>query len=91
MLSIHVPPTGPSPFTFEDFKHYNLPVPSKGVIGPVNQETILVFNNEYEAVVYADQLEEIATTVSNHTHEKDMMRDVVTAIRNDELVRTYLQ
>ena len=91
MLQIHVPPTSPTTFTYDDFKNYELPVPSKGVINEVNDETILVFDNEFEAVTYADQLEEIGTNVSNRTPEKCLLRDVVTAIRNDETVRSFLE
>ena len=91
MLQIHVPPTSPVPFTDDDFKNFELPVPSKGVINQNNDDTILLFDNEQEAVIYADQLEEIGTTVSNRRPEKSLVRDVVTAIRNDEMVRSYLE
>ena len=90
MLQIHVPPTSAKTLTFDDFKNYELPVPSKGIINQQNKDTILTFDNEFEAITYADKLEDIATQVSNHTPEKDLVRDVVTAIRNDELVRNYL-
>ena len=91
MLRINIPPTGSKPLTFADFKNYQLPMPSKGVKAKGNKETILLFDNEYEAVVYADQLEEIVTTVSKSSPLKNILRDLATAIRNDDSIRNYLE
>jgi hypothetical protein len=91
MLRINLPPTGPTPITSADFKNYHLPIPSKGVKAKGNKYTILIFDNEYEAVVYADQLEEIVTTVSKSSPLKNILRDMVTAIRNDDTIRNYLE
>lgn len=91
MLPIHIPPISPVPFTYNDFENYRLPIPSKGVINEDDNETVLLFDNEQEAVTYADKLEEIDTNVSRRTPEKSLVREVVTAIRNDEMVRTYLE
>ena len=91
MLRINLPPTGPSPITFADFKNYHLPIPSKGVKAKGKKNTVLMFDNEYEAVVYADKLEEIVTTVSKSSPLKNILRDMVTAIRNDDTIRNYLE
>ena len=94
MLRINIPPTGPSPLTFADFIKYHLPIPSKGVRARAkgkNKKTILLFDNEYEAVVYADQLEEIVTTVSKNSPLKNIVRDLATAIRNDDSIRNYVE
>ncbi len=94
MLRINIPPTGPSPLTFADFIKYHLPIPSKGVRARAkgkNKNTILLFDNEYEAVVYADQLEEIVTTVSKSSPTRNIIRDLATAIRNDDTIRNYVE
>ena len=91
MLRINLPPTGPTRITFADFKNYRLPIPSKGIKAKDNNETELLFDNEYEAVVYADQLEEIVTTVSKSSPLKNILRDTVTAIRNDDTIRNYVE
>jgi len=91
MLRINLPPTSPKPITSADFKNYHLPEPSKGVKGKRKNKVFLVFDNEYEAVIYADQLEEIVTTVSKSSPVKNILRDVVTAIRNDDSIRNYLE
>ncbi len=91
MLRIKVPPTSLKPITSADFLNYHLPVPSKGVKAKGNKDTILLFDNEYEAVVYADELEEIVTTVSKNSPLRSILRDLVTAIRNDDSIRNYLE
>ena len=91
MLRIKLPRTGLTPITSEDFKNYHLPMPSKGVKAIGGKDTILQFDNEFEAVVYADKLEEIVTTVSKTSPVKNILRDLATTIRNDDSIRNYLE
>ena len=91
MLRINIPSTGSTPLTSADFKNYRLPIPSKGIKSRKNNNTELLFDNEFEAVVYADQLEEIVTTVSKTSPVKNILRDLATAIRNDDSIRNYLE
>jgi hypothetical protein len=91
MLRIKIPATGTTRLTSADFKNYHLPMPSKGVKANKNESTVLQFDNEYDAVVYADQLEEIVTTVSKNSPVKNILRDLATAIRNDDSIRNYLE
>jgi hypothetical protein len=91
MLRISIPPTTKSPITFADFINYRLPIPSKGLKANNNKDTVLQFDNEYEAVIYADQLEEIVTTVSKSSPLRNILRDMATAIRNDDSIRNYLE
>ena len=91
MLRINLPSTGPTRVTSSDFRKYRLPIPSKGVKAHLKKDTELLFDNEDEAVVYADQLEEIVTNVSKSSPLRSMLRDMVTAIRNDDSIRNYLE
>jgi hypothetical protein len=91
MFRINIPPTGKTPITFADFKNYHLPMPSKGVKSRGKKNTVLIFDNEHEAVVYADQLEETLTTVSKNSPVRNILRDLATAIRNDDTIRNYLE
>jgi hypothetical protein len=91
MLRINIPPTGKTRLTSADFKNYQLPIPSKGIKEKRNNETSLIFDNEYEAVVYADQLEEIVTTTSKNSPLRNMLRDLAMTIRNDDSIRNYLE
>ena len=90
MLRINITPNGNKKLTSADFKNYKLPIPSKG-IKEKKRATALIFDNEYEAVVYADQLEEMVTTVSKTSPLKNVLRDLVTTIRNDDTIRNYLE
>ena len=91
MLRINLPQIGKAKLTSADFKNYHLPIPSKGVKALRDNSTILLFDNEYDAIVYADKLEEIVTTVSKSSPVKNILRDMVTAIRNDDSIRNYLE
>lgn len=91
MLRISIPPTTPTPITRADFENYHLPIPSNGLSEQGNSDAVLLFNNEDEAVVYADQLEEIVSTVSKTSPLKNILRDLVTTIRNDDSIRNYLE
>ncbi|HAL82902.1 MAG TPA: hypothetical protein DCO83_12235 [Mucilaginibacter sp.] len=91
MLRIILPPISPKRITSADFKNYHLPIPSKGVKAMGKKNTVLVIDNEYEAVVYADQLEEMVTRVSRSTPVKNILRDLITSIRNDDTIRNYVE
>lgn len=91
MLRINLPSTGPARVTFADFRKYRLPLPSRGVKAHQKKDTELLFDNEDEAVIYADQLEEIVSNVSKSSPLRSILRDMVTAIRNDDSIRNYLE
>ena len=90
MLSITIPKWSKIPLTFRDFLNHHLPIPSKGVKSQ-NSDTVLLFDNEYEAVVYADHLEEIVVNVSKSSPLRNTLSDMATAIRNDDQIRNYLE
>jgi len=90
MLRIKIPLIRASQLSLSNFMRYQLPVPPHGVEAKADDEAILIFDNEEEAISYADKLEEVDLSVSKSSPQKNVLRDVVTAIRNDEFVRTYL-
>ena len=65
--------------------------PSRGVKASGKENTELLFDDEDEALIYADQLEEMVTNVSKASPVRSMLRDMVTAIRNDDSIRNYLE
>jgi hypothetical protein len=89
MLRITVPSSG-SDLTFSTFEKYGLPAPPNGVDAEVNDDLVLKFEDEEEAVTYAEQLE----MLSNGLNDKSMPQylaigDMIMAIRNDEFVMNY--
>jgi hypothetical protein len=90
MLQITVPSTGPSQLTFSAFERFDIPAPPDGVDAEINDDLILKFEDEEEAISYADELEDM----SNRIKEKDTPQyraigDIIMAIRNDEFIQNY--
>lgn len=90
MLRINIPLIAPEKLAFSDPENHLMPQPPHGVSVEKNKEAVLLFDNEEEAIDYADHVDEMATTVSKKSPEKNIMRDVAAAIYNDENIRTYL-
>jgi hypothetical protein len=72
------------------FERFDLPPPPNGVNAEVNDSLVLKFEDEEEAISYADELEDM----SNNTNDKDTPRyraigDIIMAIRNDEFIQSY--
>lgn len=92
MLEITVPANGNSKLTFTTFAQLDLPQPKNGSKAEVNDELILSFVNEEEAVDYTHQLEAYAESLEDHTSLQFLAaQDIITAMGNDEFVKNYLQ
>jgi len=92
MLNITVPSDGSSRLTFAAFERYDLPAPPSGVDAEINDDVILKFESEEEAVDYAGQLEDLSSGLNNKSSiENIAINDIILAIRNDEFVQSYLQ
>jgi hypothetical protein len=59
MLRISIPSNGPSKINFSSFMNYLLPVPPKGIDSEVNNNAVLLFDNEQEAINYANSLKQL--------------------------------
>ena len=63
---------------------------SNGVDAEVNNDLILQFEDEAEAIAYADQLETLSDNLDDKTTMQYMaINDIITAIRNDEFIQDY--
>jgi hypothetical protein len=92
MLLINVTSTENLPLKFADFKQYDLPEPPNGVDAEINEDLILKFEDEEEAVDYAGQLEDLSSELNNKSSVQNIaINDIILAIRNDEFVQSYLQ
>lgn len=92
MLLINVTSTENSPLKFLDFKQYDLPEPPNGVDAEINEDLILKFEDEEEAVDYIGQLEDLSSELNNKSSVQNIaINDIILAIRNDEFVQSYLQ
>ena len=92
MLRINIPTISTSKLTFSDFERFGLPAPPNGVDSEVNGDLILQFEDEEEAIVYAQQLEELSIGLNDKESPQNVaIGDLIMAIRNDEFVQSYIQ
>lgn len=90
MLYITVPQNNNINLSFSSFEQFGLPAPPNGVDAEVNNDLILKFASEEEAITYAEQL----VNLSNQLDDKDTpqyqaINDMIMAIRNDEFIQSY--
>ena len=91
MLRITIPASGNTPLTFSAFKNYELPPPPGGVDAEINDDAVLLFANEEEAVIYAGQLENLSSELNDKSSlQNRAISDMIMAIRNDEFVQSYI-
>jgi hypothetical protein len=92
MLRITVPSNTASQLTFTSFEQYDLPAPLNGVDAEINNNVILKFDDEAEAIVYAEQLENLSNELNDKESPQNIaIGDIIMAIRNDEFVQAYLE
>jgi regulatory protein YycI of two-component signal transduction system YycFG len=90
MLRIAIPSTGQSGLTFNSFEKFSVPPPPNGVDAEINNEVVLLFNDEQQAVEYAESLFEVSSDLDNDkTPQKLIVNDIVGAIYNNNFVKSY--
>lgn len=90
MLHINISTQGNSNLNFSTFEEYGLPAPLNGVDAEVNNDVILKFEDEEEAIIYAEQLENLSNELNDKQSPQYIaISDVIMAIRNDEFVQSY--
>ncbi len=89
MLLIAIPSSN-SDITFSTFERYELPAPPNGVDAEVNDDLILKFEDEEEAITYANQLEMLSNGLNDKSSPQYLaIGDMIMAIRNDKFVMNY--
>jgi len=92
MLRIIVPSSGASELTFSSFERLDLPSPPSGVDPEINNDVLLKFEDEQEALVYAEQLENLSIELDDKSSPANIaIGDIIMAIRNDEFVQSFIQ
>ena len=90
MLLITVPSNGVSKLTFSTFEQYDLPAPLYGAQSEINGTLVLNFEDEADALIYLEQLENLSLGLDDKSSEANLaIGDMITAIRNDEFVQGY--
>ncbi len=92
MLHITIPSNGSSLINFSTFERYSLPAPPNGADAEINGDLVLNFEDEEEAIVYSEQLEGLYISLKDKSLPQNLaIDDMITAIRNDEFVQSYLR
>jgi hypothetical protein len=90
MLKINIP-GGPENVSQDLLNQYGIPQPFNGTDIEINGDTVLLFDDEQQAVAYLDGLEEFASSIDANSPGKNIISLIVSAISNDEFVQAYLQ
>ena len=91
MLRISVPTSGQAGLIFNDLAKYDIPAPINGFGAENNESVVMLFDDEQEAIAYANDMEIYANAISdNSTAVYAIASDIIAAIRDDEFVRASL-
>jgi hypothetical protein len=90
MLRINITSTGPSKLNFNKLEKYSIPSPPNGFEPEENNEVIVQFEDEQQAIDYSHELDEYAESVVHTSTEYMIVTDIINAISNDEFVRAYI-
>ena len=91
MLQITIPSNGRAGLTFSSFENSDLPKPPNGIDEEVNDDVVLLFDDEEQAVAYADELQDISTAINDSESPKKLaLNDIIVAVKSDAFVQTYL-
>jgi hypothetical protein len=90
MLNINISLNSNPNLNFSTFEKYGIPAPPNGVDAEVNNDVILKFEDEEEAIIYSEQLENLSNELNDKQSPQYIaMSDVIMAIRNDEFIQSY--
>ena len=90
MLNITISSNSNSNLNFSTFEEYQLPAPPSGVDAEINNDVILKFEDEEEAIIYAERLEDLSNELDDKNSPQYIaVSDVIMAIRNDEFIQSY--
>ena len=90
MLRIDIPSGGPSGLDFTKLEQLNLPAPVNGFDQEINNDVILSFEDEQEAIDYAYELNMHLQSINDHNSaEYKAATAILKAISDDEFVQAY--
>jgi hypothetical protein len=70
----------------------DLPQPESGFSAEINNNVVMAFEDEQEAIDYAHAIDEYAETLKDEDSEEYLAAsDIIKAIGDDEFVQAYIQ
>ncbi|MFB9844288.1 hypothetical protein [Mucilaginibacter ginsenosidivorans] len=92
MLRIEVSPGSLSELDFTKLVQFDIPKPAAGVAQEINNNAILIFEDEQEAIDYAHLVDGYAESLEDHNSTEYLAaNDIIKAIGDDEFVQAYIQ
>jgi len=91
MLVIEISSDGRLPLTLTELNKYYIPAPPNGFDSEVNNDVIMKFEDEQEAIDYSYELDSYANSIDNKSEEYHIITELVKAISEDEFVQNYIQ
>ena len=91
MLRINIPTNGQSNLTFSGLERYSIPLPPSGFEAEDNDSVIMQFEDEQQAVDYANDIDDYRDGLNDHASPEYFIGcDIIKAISDDEFVRSYI-
>lgn len=91
MLVIEISSDGHSLLTLTELNKYNIPAPPNGFDSEENNDVVMKFADEQEAIDYSYELDRYANTIDNKSEEYRIATKLIKAISDDEFVRAYIE
>lgn len=91
MLVIEISSDDRSPLTLTELNKYNIPAPPDGFDSEINNDVIMKFEDEQEAIDYSYELDSYANSIDNKSEEYRIITEIVKAISEDGFVQSYIQ
>lgn len=91
MLKIEIPSYSPSGVNFNELEKYAIPAPSNGFNPEINNNVVISFEDEQDAINYAHDLDAYAYSIDHASKEYLIIADIIKAIGNDEFVQSYIE
>lgn len=91
MLVIGINSGGQLPLTLTELNKYNIPSPTNGFDTEENNDVIMKFENEQEAIDYSYELDSYANSIDIKSEEYRIITAIVKSISDDEFVQNYIQ
>jgi len=92
MLRIEIPANEYSGLTFSKVERFDLPLPSNGFDSEINDNIILSFDDEQQAIDYTHEMDRYAESLSDQSSPEYLAAtEIIKAISNDAFVQSYIQ
>lgn len=91
MLLIEINSDGQSAATLAELNKHNIPTPPNGFDSEENNNVVMKFEDEQEAIDYSYELDSYANSIDSKSEEFRLITAIVKAISDDEFVQNYIQ